>query len=46
VRRTGNATAHGLAKAAILRNNEQIWMEETPPCIKDIVHVELSALVV
>ena len=40
IRREGNAAAHHLAKWAIGAKNEQIWVEETPRCIEDVVLLE------
>jgi hypothetical protein len=46
VKREANSAAHHLAKFALLCPTEQIWMEEIPKCIYDIVLLEQFPLVV
>jgi hypothetical protein len=45
VKRTTNQAAHWLAKEATKNCIDNIWMEETPLCISNIVDLELLALV-
>jgi hypothetical protein len=45
VKRGANMTAHVLAKNALLTPQEEVWMEECPPCIFYIIDLELNALV-
>jgi hypothetical protein len=40
-KREANSTAHELARAAMRDPTDSIWIEETPPCIFDIVYLEL-----
>ena len=44
VKREAKSAAHGLAKVVLRSSAELIWMEETPPCVNDIVVVERCAL--
>jgi hypothetical protein len=44
VRREGNHAAHTLAKLGTTICMDQQWLYESPPCIHEIVSVELAAL--
>jgi hypothetical protein len=44
VKREANEVAHGLAKEAFWITMDNIWIEETPDYISNIVLLELSAL--
>lgn len=44
VKRDANSAAHVLAKEAVRHVNDQIWMEEVPMCIYDIITLEHFAL--
>jgi ribonuclease HI len=44
ISRVANSAAHGLAKAAVKHIIDQVWMEEIPICICDVVLLEQSAL--
>ncbi|XP_059445445.1 uncharacterized protein LOC132177210 [Corylus avellana] len=44
VKRKANKAAHGLTRAAIKQVIDAIWVEEIPPCIRNIVLTEFSAL--
>jgi hypothetical protein len=46
IHREGNTVVHCLAKRAVGEETEQIWLEETPCCIQDIVLLERLALAV
>ncbi|XP_059436514.1 uncharacterized protein LOC132169501 [Corylus avellana] len=46
VKRNSNKAAHGLAKEAVRKCIDNIWMEEMPPCISDILAIERTALVI
>jgi hypothetical protein len=43
VKREVNAAAHSLAKNATRISDSQVWLEESPPCISDIVILEQVA---
>ncbi|XP_059454956.1 uncharacterized protein LOC132185163 [Corylus avellana] len=40
VHREANKVAHRLAKLALTQANDIVWLEEEPPCIRDIVLTE------
>ena len=42
VSRTGNQAAHSLARRAILLENLNVWMEEVPPDILDVIQADFS----
>ena len=42
VSRTGNQAAHSLARRAILSENLNVWMEEVPPDIIDVIQADFS----
>ena len=44
IKRGANGAVHELAKEAIRRDNDNIWMEEYPHCISQIVVSECEAL--
>jgi hypothetical protein len=44
VKREGNSAAYGLAKVAIKHVIDQVWMEDFPSCISNIVLLEQIAL--
>lgn len=44
VKLEANEDTHGLAKKASRTVTDNIWIEEIPACISNIVHLELSAL--
>jgi ribonuclease HI len=46
VKRDANMAAHTLAKDALLKPQEEVWIEECPPCIFSIIDLELNALVI
>jgi ribonuclease HI len=46
VKRQANQAAHGLAKEAVKDCIDNIWMEDSPPCISDIIDLERLALVI
>ena len=39
---TGNQAAHSLARRAILSENLNVWMEEVPPDIIDVIQADFS----
>ena len=42
VSRTGNQAANSLARRAILSENLNVWMEEVPPNIIDVIQADFS----
>ena len=42
VSQTGNQAAHSLARRAILSENLNVWMEEVPPDIIDVIQVDFN----
>ena len=42
VSQTGNQAAHSLARRAILSDNLNVWMEEVPPNILDVIQADFS----
>jgi hypothetical protein len=46
VKRGANMAAHTLAKDALLKPQEEVWIEECPTCIFSIIDLELNALVI
>jgi hypothetical protein len=46
VKRNANKAAHRLAREAVKNCGDNIWMEETPPCISDTIALERVALVI
>ena len=45
IKRGANGATHELAKEVIRRDSDNIWMEEYPPCISQIVVSEHEALI-
>jgi hypothetical protein len=46
VKRNANKATHRLAREAVKNCGDNIWMEETPPCISDTIALERVALVI
>ena len=42
VSQIGNQAAHSLARRAILSDNLNVWMEEVPPNILDVIQADFS----
>ena len=42
VSRAGNKAAHSLATRAILSRNLNVWMEDVPPNIHDVIQADFS----
>ncbi|XP_059440462.1 uncharacterized protein LOC132172916 [Corylus avellana] len=44
IKREANSAAHGPAKCALRSSDTQVWLEEVPSCISEIVFLEQMAL--